>query len=183
MSVDGSPREDGRNTGLGIVLIGLGAVFLAGQIVGFEVGRYGWPFIVIAAGALALVLGISGVDPSRGLVYPGIIGMTVGGILLYQNTYDHWESWAYAWALIPASVGLARALHASLTGEGRRDVRGGLSMAGWFAAFFVVGFAFFEGVLNISGRGYGGLAQYAVPLLLIAAGLWMLVGRFGWRSS
>ncbi|HEX9436777.1 MAG TPA: hypothetical protein VGA16_06420 [Candidatus Limnocylindria bacterium] len=163
-------------TGLGIVLIAIGVAFLAAQALGLDVGRYGWPMIIVAAGAVMLVIGLSGFDPSRGLIFPGAIVTTVGLILLYQNTTRHWESWAYAWALIPASVGVARAVQAAVTGHGR-GVGRGLSMAFFFLVIFAIGFTFFEGMLRISGRDFGTLAQYAFPVLLILAGAWMLVSR------
>jgi hypothetical protein len=163
-------------SGLGIVLIVVGVAFLAGQALGFDVGRYGWPGIVVAVGLVLLLMGLSGFDPSRGLIFPGTIVTTVGLILLYQNTTRHWESWAYAWALIPAAVGIARALQASLTGR-RRDARRGLSAALFFLLLFALGFAFFEGMLRISGRDFGVLASYGFPILLILVGVWMLVAR------
>ncbi len=170
-----SGRYSGTS-GLGIVLIAIGVAFLAAQALGFDVGRYGWPMIIVGIGAVMLVMGLSGFDPSRGLIYPGAIVTTVGLILLYQNTMRHWESWAYAWALIPASIGLARALQAAISGHGR-GVGRGLSTAFFFLVLFAIGFTFFEGMLRISGRDFGTLAQYAFPVLLILAGAWMLVSR------
>lgn len=170
-------RQYDPRTGWGVVLIAAGLVFLVMQLTDFELGRYGWPFLIVAVGAALLVIGLAGVDPSRAAVYPGLIVLTVGLLLLYQNTFDHWESWAYAWALIPASVGLARALHTRLTDGATAEIRGGLSMAGTFAAIFVIGFAFFEGMLNISGRGFGEVGRYAVPAGLILIGALMLLGR------
>ena len=38
----------------GIVLVGLGVVFLAQQAIGFDLGHYGWPIFVILPG-LALL--------------------------------------------------------------------------------------------------------------------------------
>ncbi|MBI2323427.1 MAG: hypothetical protein HYU87_00455 [Chloroflexi bacterium] len=163
-------------TGLGALLIALGIVFFAAQVLGLDVGRYGWPMIIVGAGALMLLMGLSGFDPSRGLVFPGTIVTTVGLILLYQNTTRHWESWAYAWALIPASVGVATMLRALLTRH-PRGARRGLSMAAFFLVLFALGFSFFEGVVHISGRDLGFLGQYAFPLLLILTGVWMLVAR------
>lgn len=170
-------RQYDTRTGWGVVLISLGLVFLLAQFTGFELGRYGWPLIVVAVGGALLLIGLAGVDPSRAAVYPGLIVLTVGLLLLYQNTFDHWESWAYAWALIPAAVGLARALHTSVTDGATSEIRGGLSMAGTFAVIFFIGFAFFEGFLNISGRGFGDLGRYAVPASLILIGALMLLGR------
>jgi hypothetical protein len=56
-------------------------------------------------------------------------------------------------------------------------------MAGMFLIFFVVGLAFFEGILNISGRGSDALVEYALPVGLILLGIWMLIGRTRWRLS
>jgi len=167
-----------RQTAWGVVLIAVGLAFLADRLLGLDVGRQGWPLIIVGVGALLLVVGLAGVDPSRASVIPGSIVTTVGLILWYQNTYDHFESWAYAWALIPASVGLGRALHAAITGG--TVARGALSMAGSFAVVFLIGLAFFEGVLNISGRGSDALVSYALPIGLILLGLWLMAGRMAW---
>lgn len=173
-------REWSPTTAFGAILIALGVVFFAAQAAGFdlgrEIGRYGWPLIIVVIGGAMFLMGLTGFDPSRGLIFPGTIVMTVGGILLYQNTFRHWESWAYAWALIPASIGLATALHGALTGR-RGAVPRGISMTAFFLVLFALGFAFFEGVLRISGRDFGLVAQYGFPILLILVGLWMLVAR------
>ena len=174
MSLPSSERAG--SAGLGAVLIAVGAVFFAAQVLGVDVGRYGWPTIIVGAGALMLLMGLSGSDPSRGLVFPGSIVTTVGLILLYQNTTRHWESWAYAWALIPASVGVATMLRALLTGH-PRGARRGLSTAAFFLLLFALGLSFFEGVVHISGRDFGYVGQYAFPVLLILTGVWMLVAR------
>jgi hypothetical protein len=172
-------REWSSTTALGGILIALGVVFLAAQVTGFElgreIGRYGWPVIIVVIGGAMFLMGLTGVDPSRGSIFPGTIVMTVGGILLYQNTFRHWESWAYVWALIPASIGLATALRGALTGHGG-EARRGISMPMFFLIIFALG-AFFEGVLRISGRDFGLLAQYGFPILLILVGLWLVVAR------
>ncbi len=174
-------ERSGSAAGLGIALIATGAVFFAVQTLGLDLGRYGWPLIVIGIGALILLMAMAGVDPSRGLIFPGAIITTVGLILLYQNSTGHWESWVYAWALIPAASGLATALHAGLTGRPER-ARGGLSAAFYFAILFALGFAFFEGVLRISGRDFGDIGRSAFPALLILLGVWLLVRRLPARE-
>jgi hypothetical protein len=170
-------RRYDLNAGWGVVLIAVGLFFLADGILGLDLGRYGWPLIIVGIGGLLLLVGLTGLDPTRQSVTPGSIVTTVGLILLYQNTFDHYESWSYAWALIPASIGLGRALHARLTGGSGVVARQGLWMAGTFLIFFVVGLVFFEGILNISGRGSDALVDYALPLGLIVLGVWMLFGR------
>ncbi len=173
--------DPGRNgtTLVGLILVVLGAVFFAVQVLGYDVARYGWPMLVVGVGLVFLAAGLAGMDPSRGLVIPGVIVTTVGLILVYQNTFNDWQSWAWIWALIPASVGLATALHASLTGHPEK-VRGGISMLSWFIVAALLGFAFFEGVLHISGRDFGPVGQYLFPLLLVLAGVWVLIGRMTW---
>ena len=47
-------------------------------------------------------------------------------ILLYQNTADHFESWAYAWALVfPASTGLGQMIYGSLKERKEMVMTGG----------------------------------------------------------
>lgn len=106
----------------------------------------------------------------------GAMLIAVGLILLYQNATQHWESWAYAWALIPAAVGIAQLLRGMLTGD-RRAARRGLSSATFFLVLFALGFSFFEGVLGIGGLDLGSFGRYAFPALLILTGVWMLVAR------
>ena len=175
-------RRGDLNTGWGLALVALGLILLAGQVGGIDVGRYGWPLAIVAVGVVLLVMGLAGLDPTRSIVVPGAIVTTVGAILLYQNTTRHWESWAYAWALIPASIGLGVALRAALAGA-PRQARSGLASASFFLVLFALGFAFFEGVLRISGRDFGAVGQYGFPVLLMLVGAWMLVGRVRLQAS
>src|SRR5438105_2944071 len=96
------PRQPRRQSlVIGGLLILIGAILLAGQFVRIDVGHDGWPFFVIAPGVVILFLALT----ARGVVSEGlaVLGsiITVSGlILLYQNATDHFESWAYAWALV-----------------------------------------------------------------------------------
>ncbi len=57
-------------------------------------------------------------------------------------------------------------------------VRQGLSGLGVGLVLFVVGFAFFEGVLNLGGeRGLAPLGRQALPIALIAAGVLVVISR------
>jgi hypothetical protein len=57
-------------------------------------------------------------------------------------------------------------------------VRQGLSALGIGLVIFIVGFAFFEGVLNISDdRGLAPLGRQALPIALIVAGALVIVSR------
>ena len=96
--------------GLGVLLMVLGVLFLVIQAVGFDLGRFAWPFYVIVPGLAIFGAGLAIGDLVGERITPlGAAVTTVGMILLYQNTADHFESWAYAWALvIPTSTGLGR---------------------------------------------------------------------------
>jgi hypothetical protein len=98
-----------------------------------------------------------------------------GLILLYQNTADHFESWAYAWALVlPTSTGLGRMIYGSLNGKKEMVVTGGRSaLIG--VALFVVGAFFFELVVGISGLGLG-LGGFGWPLGVVMVRTLLLVG-------
>jgi len=93
---------------VGILLVLIGGVLLAYQFVPEWQETFGalvsWPLIIIAFGLfflfLGLLLGISA------LAIPAAIVGGIGGLLMYQNASGDWESWAYAWLLIPGFIGL-----------------------------------------------------------------------------
>jgi hypothetical protein len=103
-----------------------------------------------------------------------------GVLLLYQNTADHFESWAYDWALVfPTSTGLRQMIYGSLQGNKEMVVTGGRSaLIG--AALFLVGVVFFELVVGISGFGFG-LGRFGWPLGLVTAGMLLLIGGLLYR--
>ncbi len=166
------------STGLGVILIAIGLLFLLGQVMGVEVSRSGWPFFVIVPGLVLLAYGVlEARTRAGGLAIPGMIVTTVGLLLLYQSTTGHWESWAYAWALVaPTSVGLAIALLGIVNGN-VRQARGGVWTAGAGLVLFLAFAAFFEGVLHLSGRDFGLVGSVGFPLMLILLGLLLLVAR------
>jgi len=158
--------------GLGAVLVALGALFLLEQFFDFRLGDWMWPFFIIIPGLLCFVGMVLGGKSAGQLAIPGSIVTTVGLLLLYQNTFNHFESWAYAWALIPVAVGVGLMINGAwsdqpaLVHNGRRVVGIGLVL-------FLVGFVFFELVLHIGGMANG----LVPPLLLILAGIYLLLRR------
>ncbi len=168
-------QSGGRMTALlGLVLVGLGALFLLGQFFNFNFWGLLWPFFVIVPG-LALFAGmVLGGKPAGPLAVPGSIVTAVGLLLLYQTITNHWESWAYAWALIfPTAVGVGLVINGlwsdvpHLVNTGRRWATVGMML-------FAVGGLFFEVLLNISGSALGGLLW---PTLLIVFGVYLIVRR------
>jgi hypothetical protein len=167
--------------GLGVLLMMLGALFLVVQAVGFDLGRFAWPFFLIVPGLAVLGAGLAiGGSAGERITPLGAAVTTVGVILLYQNTADHFESWAYAWALVfPTSTGLGQMIYGSLKGSKEMVATGGRSaLIG--ATLFLVGALFFELVVGISGLGIG-IGRLGWPLGLVIVGMLMLVGGFLYR--
>ena len=135
---------------VGVVLIVFGAAALVLRELEISpfgaIATWGWPFFVIVPGLVLLAASLLPAPPKGiGFATAGAIVTTVGALLLYQSRTGHWESWAYAWALIPLGAGSALILYGLLAREGGM-VTTGLTMAGVAAALFVAGAWFFEGV-------------------------------------
>lgn len=181
MAETGAPGNAGRgNLGIGLVLIVLGLVFLAAQLLSADIWANLWPFLIIVVGLAFFVGMVLGGRSAGPLAVPGSIVTTVGLILLYQWTTGHWESWSYAWALIIVAVGVGLMIGGTWSGK-QKDVEAGMRTAGIGAVLFVVFGAFFELILKISG-GWA-IGQVFWPLLLIAMGVYLLWGRAIRRSG
>ena len=170
MTPAGSSRDWTLLAGFGLIVVG--ALALLGQFVPIDWGHYLWPFVILVPG---VVLAGAGWRSSQyGLLTAGFVVTTVGLILLAQNLTGFFASWAYAWALIPTSVGLALWL------QGRRGGREDLvSASRWMLTIwplvFVVGLVFFELVLGIDGFRNQLVARFVLPAVLIAGGGALLI--------
>jgi len=160
---------------LGLGLLCMGAILLAGELIGFRFGDFLWPFIFIIPGFLVFIASLSTKSSSgEGLAILGGILTTLGLMFLVQSVFDVWASWAYAWALLaPTSIGFSQIIYGSSKGQdsivktGRRLVNIGLTI-------FVIGFIFFELVLNISGISLP-FGLPTIPVALILIGLFILI--------
>jgi hypothetical protein len=168
------PRR--QSTVLGGLLVLIGAVLLIGQFVRVDIGHYGWPFFVIAPGVLLIVVALTARGAvSEGLAIAGSIIAVTGLILLYQNSTDHFESWAYAWALLfPGAIGVGMILY-GLIGGRPGNVRGGTRLVGIAVVLFLLGAAFFEGVIGIGGYQLDRTAGVGVGALIVVLGGLMLI--------
>jgi hypothetical protein len=90
----------------------------------------------------------------------------IGCLLFYQNATGNWESWAYAWTLIPGFVGLGVVLAALMQGQSKSGITSGL----WQMLISVVAFVIFGSFL-----GLGRISPYW-PVLLVLGGL-LILGR------
>jgi hypothetical protein len=169
--------DTSRRSGLagGLILILVGGAFLAAQFVPGLRSWFGaensWPLIVVGVGILFLVLAVALRAPP--LAVPGCIVGGIGCLLFYQNATGNWESWAYAWTLIPGFVGLGVVLAGLMEGQARRALSSGL----WLMLISLVAFVVFGSFL-----GLGRFSPYW-PVLLILGGL-LILGQtlFGRRS-
>jgi hypothetical protein len=160
-------RRTRSNLAVGLLLILLGGWFLAVQFVpnlsDWFWSVFDWPVVIIIVGICFLVFGV--LIGAPGMAVPAAIIGGIGGLLYYQNVTGDWESWAYAWALIPGFVGVGVTLAALLGEGGKEGFRSGL----WLVFISLVMFAIFGGFFGANPLGV------YWPALLIAFGLWMLV--------
>jgi len=160
-----------RIIGGGLVVVGI--LVAIAQMAGLNLGQTLWPLYIIAPGVVLFALGARSGDIGKGLTIAGATVTTTGLILAYQNTFNHFESWAYAWALIaPGAAGFGLWLH------GRREGDAGVALQGRTlinigAALFLFGAIFFELIINISGRGMPEIfsGSLVLPGILVIAGL------------
>jgi len=160
---------------LGVILVLVGAVFLATNVTGFELDA-AWPLFIIVPGLILLAASFAaGGEAGGGLAITGSIVTTVGLILAVQEATGLYATWAYAWALVaPGSVGVGMLLFGSFTG--RQDLStAGIRLAGIGLALFIGFGLFFEGVIGLSGAGTPPL-EGLLPIGLIALGAILVVG-------
>jgi hypothetical protein len=148
-------RSPSRMTGtllVGMLLVVGGAAAFLVQAAGFQlgelVGRDGWPFLVIIPGLVMLAATTIVPRPNGvGLAIAGAIVTTVGGILLYQNASDNWESWAYVWVLIPTAAGVAMTVYGTAIGHDGLVLTGSrVALIG--AVLFLAGMWFFGSLFS-----------------------------------
>jgi hypothetical protein len=172
------PPHRGRrqSTVVGGLFVLIGAILLAGQFVHVDIGHYGWPFFVIVPGLVILFVALTASGAvSEGLAILGSIITVTGLILLFQDGTDHYESWAYAWALVfPGAIGLGMILY-GLTARRPGNVRAGTRLLGIALVLFLLGAAFFEGVIGIGGYQFDHNAGVVLGVIIIALGAVMLV--------
>ncbi|MBI1792755.1 MAG: hypothetical protein HYR70_01010 [Chloroflexi bacterium] len=168
-------KENRTQLILGILLILAGAWFVAvRQVPALKTWvdiQFEWPFYVIGAGALLLLIGLLTGAPRMAI--PAAIVAGVGGILYYQNLNNDWESWSFLWTLIPGFAGIGNILAGLFGDDTRRSLGRGINLLVISAVLFLVFAAFFKR-LNILG-------DYGPAALLIFLGLYV-IGRGLMRS-
>jgi hypothetical protein len=97
----------------GALAILLGALVIVGSFLPPGSRLVSWPLIIIGVGAAFLLFGAG--TTAVGLVIPGAIVLGIGCLLYVQNLTGWWNSWAFAWALIPGFTGLGLLVFDQLT--------------------------------------------------------------------
>jgi di/tricarboxylate transporter len=157
----------------GVILVLLGLVFLAYQFNQdlfnqWFGNQFPWPLFIIVPGLVMLVTGL--ITTTGGLVIPGSIVTGVGSLLYYQNLTGDWESWAYAWTLMPGFVGLGLLLASLVEPSAHRAERKtGAYMFAISLSVFAIFAALFNNNINM---------QLVWPVVLIVVGVAFLAGSF-----
>jgi len=161
---------------VGLLLIALGMLFLVQQALGLNLGHYGWPLFIIVPGVALLAAFALGGRSAAGLAVPGCVVSTVGLLLLVMNAFSIWQTWAYAWGLIVAAVGLGLILQGVRLGQTRMVQTGTRMLEGGVLAFVAFG-AFFELIIDLSHIGLGSVRGVVGPAVLIVLGTYLLLRR------
>lgn len=128
-----------------------------------------WPIFVMGPGLFMLIPAMIGSRTwAAAFSIPGMFLTGLGALFFVQAWTGYWNSWAYAWTLLPAFVGAGFALMGVRLNEQTLVKVGDWFVYGSLIAF--AGFAIlFEVIIGISG-GIGSLGA----LLLIGLGFMML---------
>jgi hypothetical protein len=129
----------------GAILVLVGVLLLAARLVPGLFGALSWPFIVIGVGVLLLVLAIA--TGTAGLAVPACIVGGIGIILWWQNLHQRWDTWAYAWTLIPGFVGVGALVQGLLEAKPLKAVLDALWPILVSAILYTVFSSFFGGPL------------------------------------
>jgi hypothetical protein len=162
-----SPADSRTSVVIGGILILIGAIFLFVNVFQINFGQV-WPIIFFIIGAgfyLPVLLMPRDRGNLAGLLIPGTILFGLGTIFFYNTFTDNWGSWAYIWALIPASVGLGLLFAARVGNWGGDTMKVGFWMFVISAGVCLVLAAFF-------GGGNAGLIG---AILLIVLGVFLLI--------
>jgi hypothetical protein len=168
-------RQNRTQLVLGLLLILIGLWFVAAQRVPWLKAwadiQFQWPFYVVGAGALILVIGL--LTGAANMAIPACIVAGIGGILYYQNISNDWASWSFLWTLLPGFVGIGTILAGLLGEDTRQNLGRGLNLLIISAVIFVIFAAFFQRLYI--------LGSYGPAVILILGGIF-IIGRGMIRS-
>ena len=155
--------------GIGLVLIG--ALFIILNLFPNITISKTWPVIFLVIAFALFLPGLAWPESRKGLAalyIPGTIMLVLGLIFLYCTFTGFWAAWAFAWILVPASVGLGMVLAAWAGGW-----QHGVYLVGiWIALISLAVFAVFAALFgNI-------VLKYVGAGIMVVMGILMLVRPF-----
>ena len=156
---------------LGIILVLVGGWFLL--VMWFPDLKilpplnFSWPWFVIGAGILLMLLGLLVGEPD--MLVPACVVGGIGGLLYWQNETGNWASWAYVWTMIPGFVGIGVFLSGLIKGK-RSDLKDGFNLVLISMILFAV-FAGFFGQMEWAAL-VGAVALILLGLVLILRSVW-----------
>jgi hypothetical protein len=175
-------RQGSASNGLGVVLVILGILFLLDQVLGMSIWTVAWPYGIVVIGLAFFAAMLIGGKSLSGLAIPGSVVTTVGLILAYQDAFDRYETWSYAWSLIVIAVGFGLLVKGFWTDDAK-SFQAGLRIAGIGAVLFVAFAAFFELVIGFSGINLGFASRWFWPVVMIALGGLLLLRSNARRAA
>ena len=152
---------------VGSGLIAVGILFLIASVLGRSIIGVWWPLFIVVVGLLFfLPLALQG-SGWGAFAIPGSIVTMTGLVLLFQNVFNAWASWAYVWALIaPFGVGVGLYIFGRYAGvSGLKDAGSVVMKIGLILSLRS---AFLRGLLNISASG--NTHVWPAPLILVDCG-------------
>jgi hypothetical protein len=160
-----------------VALIVLGAVFLAMNFIP-DVG-FGelWPVIFFVAAVGLFLPAVIWPDSRRGLAglyIPGSLLLVMGIAFLYNTLSGDWAMWAFAWLLIPLSIGMGMALAAWIGSWSPPVSEVGI----WIMILNTVGFSLFGTLF-----GEPIIKTFSAVLVLVGGGLMLLRGFIRGRQD
>jgi len=147
-----------------LALVGVGIVLFVLAVVGGPATGLALPLLIMVLGAvfILLVFVLAGVWAGAPWLYlPGCLLISLGLVLFLNVATGDWQSWAYAWMLLVAGLGLGVTLLGRHAGFARLVSLIGLGMAGAGVTFFAL-FGMLVG---------GPFIQIMAPVLLAVIGL------------
>lgn len=152
----------------GLILILFGAFLLGRELFPQLRLVFDWPWMVIGVGFVFLLFAIF--TRTGGLAVPGSIISGIGAILLFQNLTNNWETWSFAWALIPGFVGIGIGL-ATLISPNENQ-------GGWTSSLFLIGISAVMFILFGGSKFFGMDLEFLWPVIIVVFGVFLLVKGF-----
>ena len=154
-----------------LLLIGVGLFFLAANLFPFAIANLLWPLFIIGPGLLLLWPAYKSTPESPHtlgfLAVPGAFFVGLGLLLATMNISNHWESWAYAWTLLPVAIVAGIMYMKRHETDSRVHVRGRRIVRALVIAFMALAVLFEMFIFTGMGEWW--------PLLLIGAGIYLFV--------